>query len=1581
MPVQSRSLKELFLAALGVAPAERGAWLERECGQDVELRQRVELMLAAHDTPQSLLDRLAPAAAPPEAGTGAFAAAGAERPSGAEREAVGTVVAGRYKLVEEIGEGGMGTVWMAQQTEPVRRLVALKVIKPGMDSKQVLARFEAERQALALMEHANIARVLDGGSTATGRPYFVMELVKGVPLTRYCDEHRLTPRQRLELFVPVCQAVQHAHQKGVIHRDLKPSNVLVALYDGKPVPKVIDFGIAKATGQQLTDKTLVTGFGSVVGTLEYMSPEQAELNQLDIDTRSDIYSLGVLLYELLTGSTPLEGKRLKQAAMLEVLRIIREEEPPRPSARLSSTDALPAVAANRGLEPRKLSGLVRGELDWIVMKALEKDRSRRYETANGFAMDVQRYLADEPVQACPPSAWYRFRKIARRNRSRLAVAAGMFLAVTVIAVTIGWAVRDRSARAEESERAEAVRLEQVERQVRESWQAARTLLAENKVSAARQKLAEARTQLGNDRAVLTDLAAEIEAGAAELDRWQQFLDLIERAHEAETALVLEAALAADGSHGGAGTPRPPSSKGWRPAAAVPFLVQALDRYDILERDDWPTTLEWRLLGPEQVEHLRRTAYEELLWLAHDVGVRQQDHRSGGQLSREAALRQTLVYLGKAASAHRPTQALYALRAQCRRALGDKALAQADTQLAAKTPPAMALDHYLRGQDLYMARKLADGVAAFEAALRLEPTHYWSLMWLGYCWCYCGQRPEDFTVAAGVFTGCILKRPGHARAYVCRGNAYSELGQLDKAVADYSRAIELDPKDALPWFDRGNAYAGLEQYDKAVTDYSQAIALEPKYVPAWNNRGKAYSKLGQPDKAISDYSRAIALYPKHAFPWYNRGQEYSKLGQPDKAIADFSQAIKLAPKAALPWYNRGNAYYKLSQHDKAVADYDTAIQLDPKLAQAWMNRGILYCHHLGRPDKAVVDFSRAIELRPKDALIWSNRGEAYSELGQLDKAVADFSQAIKLDPKDTSAWINRGNAYCKLSQHDKAIGDYSRAIKRDPKLAGAWHNRAIAYHELRQYDKAVADDSEAIKLDPKLAGAWHNRGVAYRNLRQYEKAVADDSEAIKLDPKMAKAWNNRGIAYYHLGQYDKAVADFSQGIALDPKDAGTWNNRGNAYRKLGQHDKAIDDYSQAIALDPKDAPTWNNRGNAYSKLGQHDKAIGDYSQAIKLDPKDAKAWNNRGIAYYHLGQSDKAVADYSQAIALDPKDAGTWNNRGNAYCKLGQHDKAIGDYSQAIKLDPNVALYWNNRGFAYRKLGQHGKAVADLSQAIKLDPKYALAWYNRGNTYRELRQYDKAVADFSRAIELDPKYASSWSERGILYCYHLGQPEKAVADFSQAIELEPNNASYWSNRGTAYSKLGQYDKAVADFSHAIQLAPNSVHAWNGRGMAYYSLHQYDKALADFQRVMTIAPPWHAGAHNSLAWLLATCPDARLRDPKRAVELARRAVQLAPNDGHNWGTLGTAHYRAGAWKEAVVALDKSLELKPGWDAHAWLFLAMAHRKLGHDGEAHKAFDRAIEWLERNQELLAKDKAQAEELRRFRSEAEAVLELKKP
>ena len=423
--------RDIFIEALEMRDSsERAALLDKACQADLVLRERVEELLADHERQDSfILDT------PPSALVVTLDHNHSER--------AGTVI-GPYKLLQQIGEGGMGVVFMATQMQPIHRTVAVKIIKPGMDTRQVIARFEAERQALAMMDHPNIAKVLDAGTTESGRPYFVMELVKGVPITKYCDEKHLPLRARLELLLQVCEAVQHAHQKGLIHRDIKPTNVLVAEYDEHAVPKIIDFGVAKATASRLTEKTMFTELGQMVGTVEYMSPEQAKLNQLDIDTRSDIYSLGVLLYELLTGSTPFARKRLHEAAFDEMLRIIREEEPPKPSTRLSSMEGLPSIAANRGSEPLKLNRLVRGELDWIVMKALEKDRNRRYSTANSLAADVQRFLNDEPVQACPPSAVYRFRKFARRNKAALVIAmlvcgASLFavgqLAVSTVLIT------------------------------------------------------------------------------------------------------------------------------------------------------------------------------------------------------------------------------------------------------------------------------------------------------------------------------------------------------------------------------------------------------------------------------------------------------------------------------------------------------------------------------------------------------------------------------------------------------------------------------------------------------------------------------------------------------------------------------------------------------------------------------------------------------------------------------------------------------------------------------------------------------------------------------------------------------------------------------------------------------------------------------------------------------------------------------------------------------------------------------------------------------------------------------------------
>jgi len=470
--------RSIFLEALDLTgPVERAHYLDAVCRDDTGLCERVDKLLAAHAAAGGILDR--PAAD--------------EMPTDMYRpvtETPGTLI-GPYKLLQQIGEGGFGVVYMAEQQAPVRRMVALKIIKPGMDTREVIARFEAERQALAVMDHPNIAKVLDAGATESGRPYFVMELVKGVPITEFCDQNRMPAADRLKLFVTVCHAIQHAHQKGVIHRDIKPSNVMVTLHDGVPVPKVIDFGVAKATAQRLTEKTLFTAYGQMVGTPAYMSPEQAEMSGLDIDTRSDIYSLGVLLYELLTGTTPIDGKRLRTAGYAEMQRLIREAEAPRPSTRLSSLGGEATVmAGNRGTDPRRLAQLLAGDLDWIAMKALEKDRNRRYSSPGSFADDVGRYLRGEAVEARPPTPIYRLQKFVRRNQVLVYGASAFLILVGLGLVGTGKGMlrayhaerraRDDEARARDAERLAEDRLIDTQAQRAKFQEAAENALAFSK---------------------------------------------------------------------------------------------------------------------------------------------------------------------------------------------------------------------------------------------------------------------------------------------------------------------------------------------------------------------------------------------------------------------------------------------------------------------------------------------------------------------------------------------------------------------------------------------------------------------------------------------------------------------------------------------------------------------------------------------------------------------------------------------------------------------------------------------------------------------------------------------------------------------------------------------------------------------------------------------------------------------------------------------------------------------------------------------------------------------------------------------
>jgi serine/threonine protein kinase/tetratricopeptide (TPR) repeat protein len=851
------AIEDVFQRARGIEdPEKRKAFLDTACGGDAPARERVEALLGAFDAAGSFLE--APACAQAQAGT-AYPGTGS-----AALEQAGDHV-GPYRLLEKIGEGGFGVVWMAEQERPVRRKVALKVVKPGLDTGEVIARFEAERQALALMEHEGIAKVFDAGATASGRPYFVMELVHGVPITEFCDEHRLPTRERLALFAKVCLAVQHAHAKGVVHRDVKPSNVLVTLREGVAVPKVIDFGIAKATGQRLTDKTLFTRFAQLVGTPLYMSPEQAEMGGLDVDTRSDVYGLGVLLYELLTGTTPLDAERLKSAAFDEVRRMVREEEPPRPSTRLSTmSDVARGLSAEkRASDPKRLGLLVRGELDWIVMKALEKDRDRRYPTASAFADDVARYLADEPVTACPPAIGYRMRKFARRNKAAVAAAAGVVVVLVVVAGTLGWAARERRDRdLRNGEAVEALLARAEEALATDDTRRAGVALEEADRREADGGAESFRGRLAQTRAALTLLR---DLDAVDAFRWTWTND--------------------------AGPTQEDVLAGWR---------SALARYGVVPGEGSAEATAGRVAA-SVVRDRALTALD--LWLLYDGSARVRDvlRRADPDPYREA-VRDALVAKDAPASlelASRPD------------ALRQPAGFAIPLGVDARTPPERrreVMESALRTRpgDLNLLMELARTwfPAAFVADRARGP-----------------KEPGDPRAQAEVLRwsqAAVAAHPETYSAWNTLGVVHYERHELDGALAAYREAIRIEPTLARAHYNVGVVLHAQGHVDEAKAAYLDAIRLNPTDVEALHNIGEMLSNGPDPAAAIPHLEAAVR-YGKAgvAGDLYDLALARQRSGDLEGAVEDVRKAVVMRPEWAEAQCNLGVYLMQLGRFEQAL----------------------------------------------------------------------------------------------------------------------------------------------------------------------------------------------------------------------------------------------------------------------------------------------------------------------------------------------------------------------------------------------------------------------------------------------------------------------------------------------------------------------------------------------------------------------------------------------------------------------------------------------------------------------------------------
>jgi serine/threonine protein kinase/tetratricopeptide (TPR) repeat protein len=1286
--------RSIFLAAVERhSPDQWSVYLDKACGDDKALRSRVEALLRGHAAPDSLFDQSDPRL---------FATI--DQPALTERP--GAVI-GPYKLLEQIGEGGFGIVFMAEQQEPIRRKVALKVLKPGMDTRQVIARFEAERQALALMDHPNIAQVLDAGQTVNDRPYFVMELVRGVPITDFCDHGRLNVHERLGLFVDLCQAVQHAHQKGVIHRDLKPSNVLVTLHDDRAVVKVIDFGVAKALAQPLTEKTLFTNFAQMIGTPLYMSPEQAQMSGLDVDTRSDVYSLGVLLYELLTGTTPFDQARLRGADLDEIRRIIREEEPAKPSTRLSTLGrAASTASANRQSDPRRLSQLFRGELDWIVLKALEKDRNRRYESASAFAADVQRYLADEPVLACPPSVGYRLRKFVRRNKGPVLAASAIvvLLMAGIMGTSTGlvWALAAESAAVEQRDQKEKA-LEQVVRESDEKEKALRQVgrerdekekarrravsEGEEKEKARKQALAavelEAQWRRHTRRALnmMTDeVVEELLGKQVQLtDRHREFLNKV-LAYHREFAAAKRPGNEADDPDG-------------RHSRAEGYYRVALIRLQLGELKDAESAYREALALLEQLTAQfpkRPGCREDLAITCNNLGILLR--KTGGSKEAESCYRRVLALQNELATdfpgrpnIRRDTARTYSNLGNILSDMGrlpEAEKAYRDSldilkQLAVEFPNRIDLHQALAGGNLELGTILSETGRPTEA----EVCYREALVVL--------KKP------AAEFSNRPDLRENLARTYNNLGNVLRATDRPTEAESAY--------RDALPiWKELAAIYFR--------PDFRQGVALTQ------NNLGMLLHASGRWKEAEAVLGEALILGKSLTNDFSGRpdfrqdlarslfclGNLLSETRRPKEAEAAYRDALTIQKPLALTFPDRPDFRLDLALTHDNLGDLFFSTGRLPQAETAWRDAQAalkqLVAQFPGRPD-----FCRALGER------YNKHGGLLCERGRLKEGEAEYREALGFWKQLAAEFPNRAEFRQELARSQNNLGLALRNSSQ-PSEAETAYRGALTLRK-----KLVAEFPDRPDYRQDLARSHYSLGIVLRSTRQPKEAEAAYREALALRKQL--------------------VADFPDRTDFRQELAASQETLANLLRDTGRHKEAEAHYRDALDFYKKQPA---------GMLTRADWASGRFRSDM------AGCYNNFGILLRVTNRPKEAHAAYREALALQKQ--------------LAADFPAIPDHQNALAATlSNLAILELQSGQFTAGLALLDQAQPHLQAALKASPKkpaYRRCYRNSllvtAECHANLGDHARvaATADVLARLAYDPAIDTYYAAGYLCHCVKL-----------------------------------------------------------------------------------------------------------------------------------------------------------------------------------------------------------------------------------